>query len=209
VCDFCEELSGCSAGEFGRRHPGAEARVVWADDDFALLPTLGPLTRGHALVVPRPHVTSFAALAETSRRAAERLVMRLALRARACGDDIIWFEHGSSRPGSSGGCGVVHAHLHIVPVRQGWRRPALPPDFAFRRVTAATWLDLPGFDRDYLLIGQLDDVWVAPVARIPSQTLRRWLAPAVGATSWDWRSCGPDPGLAEDVDSLRAATAAA
>jgi len=29
-------------------------------------------------------------------------------------DRAIWFEHGASEPGSALGCGVDHAHLHLI-----------------------------------------------------------------------------------------------
>jgi diadenosine tetraphosphate (Ap4A) HIT family hydrolase len=209
VCDFCEELSGASGGEFAARHPRAGSRVVWADTALALLPTLGPLAPRHALVVPAAHVTAFAALPENARRAAEQLVTHFARVARAGGDDVIWFEHGSSGPGSSGGCGVTHAHLHIVPVPAGWSRPRLPARFAFTRAPANMWLDFPPADSDYLLVGQAEDVWAAPVDWLPSQTLRRWLAPAVGASSWDWRSSLAGPHLHDDLMFLRDVVAAA
>jgi len=208
MCDFCSELSGRDAGEFARRHPDAVSRVAWASPDLAVLPTLGALCSGHVLIVPRTHFTAFACAPEPTRREAEELVRYLAVRERAEGRDLLWFEHGSARPASSGGCGIAHAHIHVVPVPAGWVRPPLPSDPAFTAAGDGEWLDVPGRGSDYLLIGQLADVWVAPVEWIASQALRRWVAPSVGAVEWDWRTSTPDPDLAETVSALRTILAA-
>jgi diadenosine tetraphosphate (Ap4A) HIT family hydrolase len=204
MCDFCNELSGVGGGEFARRHPAIDSRTVWASPELAALPTLGPLTRGHALIVPRAHFTACASMPASLKRQVENLVLAFATRERAAGRDLLWFEHGSAAPGSSGGCGIVHAHLHVLPTPRGWTRPALPGGVAFAAATPRVWLDTPAPDTDYLLVGQVDDVMVAPVDRVPSQMLRQWLAPSLGAAQWDWRDSEPDALLPSALVTLRA-----
>jgi diadenosine tetraphosphate (Ap4A) HIT family hydrolase len=193
MCDFCNELSGADRGEFGRRHPTIHNRTVWVNSDLAVLPTLGPLTRGHSLIVPREHFTACASMPAPVRRQVEDLVLDCATRERAAGRDLLWFEHGAAAPGSSGGCGIVHAHLHLIPTPSGWNRPVLPSEIVFGLANPRRWLDTPAPDTDYLLVGQVDNVCVASIDWVPSQMLRRWLAPSLGAAQWDWRESDPEP----------------
>lgn len=205
MCDFCGELSGKDAGEFARRHPNSGGRAVWVSPDLAVLPTLGPLCDGHALVVPREHFTSFASAPELIRREAEDLVRDLALGERARARDLLWFEHGSAGSSTSGGCGISHAHIHVLPVPLGWARPELPPDFTFVSSRRRDWLDVPAASSDYLLVGRLGEVWAAQVAWLPSQALRKWVAPSLGQAEWDWRESSPDPNLPAATVALREA----
>ncbi|MCI0536339.1 MAG: HIT family protein [Verrucomicrobiales bacterium] len=94
---------------------GLATRIVAQTDNFLALPSVSPLARGHLLILPRSHIPSMTQLAsekfdeflafarEHCRRIEERL------------GSVLVFEHGVGR-GEAGGCGVDHAHLHILPL---------------------------------------------------------------------------------------------
>ncbi len=140
-------------------------------------------------MIPEKHVTAFAAIevnniAELSERLQER-ALRLGPEHRT-----VVFEHGILDSETTG-CGVSHAHWHIVDLEH---RVAL----IFRRHVAQArpfWGKLsPALlsqcRASYLFVWDvLDGEGEAFDGRkCPSQLLRRLLANAVGAKEWDWRA---------------------
>jgi hypothetical protein len=93
--------------------------------------------------------------------------------------------------------------MHALSTAARVPRPALPAGLDWRRIENPEWLGTVPVGSDYLMVGFGDEVWRAPAASVPSQMLRRWLAPVVGARAWDWRSVGPDPDMAGEIDAAR------
>lgn len=101
-CPFCEP----------------EADRVWFDNDLGIvLRDAFPLTQGHVLVVPRRHVARIAELSENEQAALWALVMK----ARTRLDEDIHpdgFNIGVN-DGLAAGQTIPHAHIHIIPRREG------------------------------------------------------------------------------------------
>jgi diadenosine tetraphosphate (Ap4A) HIT family hydrolase len=165
------------------------------------MPSLGALARGHTLLIPQEHHTAFALLPGDMRRRTEHLLDRFEASFKRSGRGMIWFEHGSADDGSSGGCGITHAHIHMVPVDAHWARPPLPDVVAWSTIAQERWLDSVPGPGDYLAVGHQRSVSVAKVSRVESQLLRRWLAASLGAESWDWRS--GEPSVTRLTEALR------
>lgn len=159
--------------------------------EAAVIPTRGALVPEWLLVVPRLPCLSVAEL-DTPRR----------LRLRAIGDEVlarvsdraggaIMFEHGASRLGTSAGCGVDQAHLHVV---------GGPPelfDLIVRQVDEAVWTAVDHADpwsamptqSDYLVVRDWKRAVRAIVTVPTSQRLRRAIAAILGrGNEWDYRS---------------------
>lgn len=88
--------------------------VVLETDDFVLTPTLGSVVPNWLLLWPKqPYLSCLewkgadADLDEVARNALSQLDAPMP-------DNYIWFEHGCAKHGSLTGCGVNHAHLHIL-----------------------------------------------------------------------------------------------
>jgi histidine triad (HIT) family protein len=96
-CPFCEIVAGRAAAAIIRR---------W-DDALAIVP-LDPVVYGHTLVIPKTHVTDFAAdpdvTAATTRRAAE-----------LAGDFPAGAMNLITSRGKAATQSVFHLHLHLVP----------------------------------------------------------------------------------------------
>jgi len=122
-CCFCAELAG-ERTEVHDVYPQLASRLVLETDRFVAMPSLGQLAPGHLLLVPREHVTSFGELDADTRREAQDLYYRLRVGLSRRFSPVVSFEHGSPPGASSGGCGIVHAHVHFVPI--GDRSLALP-----------------------------------------------------------------------------------
>ena len=92
-----------------------ESRIVYQDDIFVVVPTIGPIFKHHILILPKRHIERLSELDHYELVALEKLVATLRCKLSDCGDSVIGFEHGStSEKGAR--CGIYHAHLHMMPV---------------------------------------------------------------------------------------------
>ena len=98
-------------------------RPIWdtildSTRNFVAAPTLGSLVEGWVLIIPKQHKLSISAIrSESERQELNRLISRLSERMeKTWGRSPTIFEHGPSEAGEKIGCGINHAHLHLVPL---------------------------------------------------------------------------------------------
>lgn len=191
-CTLCGELLGeFDLDLFGSlKIDGLDHRTVGETASLILMVTIGPLARGHALVVPKEHVH---AIGDLNARAFEEL--RLVLRAvrdslSVAPGRLVVFEHGEGYDDLPSGSCTTHAHLHVVP--HASYPPRLPnspaPIIPLRSID-----DLRLYRGDqkapYLLTGTYPEtLWLSPVlAPQQCQALRRSFADLQGVEEfWDW-----------------------
>jgi ATP adenylyltransferase len=108
---------------FGAEHD----RPLLARPKWLVAPTIGAIVPNWLLLIPRDPVLNFQMWADLHSRSPTLLLedVRLHLGLRA--DEIIWFEHGPHSAGTSVGCGLDHAHIHIL----------IRPSFSFETFTNA------------------------------------------------------------------------
>lgn len=183
TCDLCKELGAAVAH--------VEGRPRWESLEFVVMPTIGPLSPGHVLLMPCRHVTSFAELSTSETVSAIRVSSELESALERRFGPTIAFEHGSMNVSDAGGCGIDHAHMHFVPVSR--RVSGLPPieDANWRRL-GEDWLgelrELSNSRSPYVYMRSLDGGrFVTPVRSLASQFVRRWVAERIGRVTWDWR----------------------
>ena len=106
-CKFCR----LAAGE---RPLGVVDQPFMESENFLAIPSLGSFIEGWTLIIPRRHVLSLSKFysdeefLDFSKSVAERV--------ESLFGKIIFFEHGPSEHNSLTGCGIDHAHLHLVPL---------------------------------------------------------------------------------------------
>jgi len=98
--------------------PTVLARAIAYHGTVFALDDRYPVTPGHLLIVPRRHVTDWFALTEAERRDAEALLLRLRERFLAGDPEVTGFNVGMNC-GASAGQTVFHAHIHLIPRRDG------------------------------------------------------------------------------------------
>lgn len=116
-CDFCREINSGFIEASMRDLAGCHRRIIHQNETFVVFPSVSPLQVGHLLLVPRRHVTSMIQLYD--QELADLRSIRESMIDRLTGflGPILEWEHGIGT-GKCGGCGIVHAHLHLLPVRQ-------------------------------------------------------------------------------------------
>ena len=77
-----------------------------------------PVTEGHCLIIPRRHAATYFDMNPAEVDAATRLMHRSKARLQAKDSDISGFNIGMNS-GKSAGQSVFHAHIHLIPRRDG------------------------------------------------------------------------------------------
>ena len=167
--------------------------VLFQSPNFVALPTIGSLVEGWLLIATKRHYICMGAL-ENSLAHELCDFKHLVLDAlQNCYGDVATFEHGPSYEQQAVGCGVDHAHLHLVPSKR-----ALKNDLATFYDTTLKWGKVTKTQnpsscfhagKAYLHIEQENDgEYILTDLSIKSQSFRRVVAEHVGQPDqYNWR----------------------
>jgi len=112
ACRYCENIfSKSSMGE-----TGVQDRILFESEHFVAVPTLGSLVEGWLLIVSKQHLICMGDLDPSLLEELIGFKSQVAGAVEFQYGSVAIFEHGPSQPKQSLGCGVDHAHLHIVPI---------------------------------------------------------------------------------------------
>jgi hypothetical protein len=102
---------------------------------------------------------------------------------------VVEFEHGSAAPNRPAGCGVDHAHLHIVPAELNLRDAieAISSQVGHYEWSSVAVKPERIESLDYLYVSDQTGRWISYAPLIQSQVVRRALAAAAGREIWDWK----------------------
>ncbi len=103
-CPFC---SGSITG-----------RIVEGNDTAIAIRDKYPVTRYHTLVMPRRHTPDFFTMTSLERRDAEALVLVMKNKILEKDPSVTGFSLGVNC-GESAGQTIMHAHMHLIPRRDG------------------------------------------------------------------------------------------
>jgi diadenosine tetraphosphate (Ap4A) HIT family hydrolase len=165
---------------------------------FVVTPCIGPLVRGHVIVVSRTHCESLASMGEAAVREYDALAIRLRSAPLLLGDDALEAEHGSTPDDKAGAC-VVHTHVHWLPGMGrfiGEFRRRLPV------IDKANLFDLSS--EPYIFVRNGDERSILGARGLPSQMIRRILCDALGRHDADWTKAPRLDWIEETVEAWRA-----
>jgi diadenosine tetraphosphate (Ap4A) HIT family hydrolase len=194
VCSLCGEFAGSSLALPAQLMPGGvETRILWEGNDWLLIPTIGPLTPGHLLLVPREHyfsvlrcpsevLSEFNGLLEACASKLQSLYRK----------DVMVFEHGMVEGQKNCGACIEHAHLHIAPGPSTFISSATSQFAGWSYRSAITDLIPLIGNSPYMLVGRVKPHTFFGVRQckdhVPSQFLRRKFAEELDEkVDWDWR----------------------
>ena len=162
--------------------------------EVVVVPTLGSIIPDWVLAIPKSRTGNIVQWRDDSRAAPLDIVAEIARRFGREPHSLIWFEHGPATRGSTTGCGVDHAHIHIL----------LQPPFDFssfkkaaKRMSSLHWeedvgnpYDLIKCGTSYLVAGSSgQSILARSVDSAGSQFFRRVIAHLVDkANLWDYRT---------------------
>jgi ATP adenylyltransferase len=185
-CTLCAEL---------RAQTGAAPwnRPLIETTNFVVIPSLGALIEGWVLVVPKEHHISMGALPEQLRAEADELELRTrTLLSDRYGSPIVAFEHGPSASQHGTGCGVDHAHLHLLPLACDLSRyvtPFVPHSLKWHPCNWVERTEAHKSGLDYLYLKPDGARGLIAVSEdFGSQVFRRAIADYLGAADqFSWR----------------------
>jgi len=110
-CRYCENVFSIPSGSEG----GLPDRILFESEHFVAVPTVGSLVEGWLLIITRAHYLCMGALPVGMFVDLDRFKFLVVQAVESNYGPVAIFEHGPSRPKEAVGCGVDHAHLHVVP----------------------------------------------------------------------------------------------
>lgn len=189
-CRYCENILSISPG----REPEVHDCVLCESENFVVVPTLGSLVEGWVLIITKKHLIRIASLQDDHLEELDCLSKRVCHEIMDCYGPVAIFEHGPSRPMQAVGCGVDHAHLHIVPTHSELIRglPSITDqDFEWVEVDGVSGLrSYRDSNKEYLYVEQpVGTACVTTSQGFGSQLFRRVIAHHIGEPChYDWKS---------------------
>jgi len=106
TCRFCNIINGSIYEK--------ENQLIVENNSFFSIASIGALVEGWVLIVPKDHLVSMKDLYCINDFIEFTNTMLASIQSQYSGQ-IIAFEHGPNKCGSTTSCGTNHAHLHLVP----------------------------------------------------------------------------------------------
>lgn len=213
-CEYCTELYQPESSRFrGIYRDALRTRILRESSRFVVMPTIGQMFVGSLLLIPKRHIETLASADAAAQEELCALADHLRRVQRPLGEGVV-FEHGA-RQSSGGGCGIYHAHLHLVPLPRRVTADQMLPGGAAAGTLRQALDGLRAAD-EYLVVEDHDgrtaalDLSAVPHHGYPSQFFRRRLAELLQPdAAWNWRSyTRPERALIETVDFFQNAAVA-
>jgi diadenosine tetraphosphate (Ap4A) HIT family hydrolase len=170
--------------------------ILFESPSFVVLPAVGPLRRGHVMVVSRIHRASLADLERDDIAEYDRLAS--SIRGLPEYADAVEVEHGSTHDGPSGPC-VRHAHIHWLP-ESPFVSPLLQQAVSQKPQPINRLAHIRQFPRPYLFLRTPNQSAVFMVDPLPSQFVRRVICEYLGEDDWDWAVSPREQTIRETID---------
>ena len=103
-CPFCSEE--------------IRSRIITSNGSVFAIEDKYPVTPGHLLIIPYRHTADYFSLTEQERKYAEELLLILQNQIQEDDNTVTGFNVGVNC-GESAGQTVMHAHIHLIPRRDG------------------------------------------------------------------------------------------
>lgn len=185
TCHICSELKLNNPTNFWNI-------PLFESQSFVVLPSLGAIVEGWLLIVPKAH---FICTGEMSDLLISEMIE---LKETICDvldknfGPVVLFEHGPSKVACQIGCGVDHAHLHIVPCDFDLAevaKPFLPSQVEWSKATHQDCKKAFQKGKDYLYIEQhIGQGRIITDQKFESQIFRKAIATQMGMPEmYNWR----------------------
>lgn len=181
---------------------------LFESPNFVVLPSVGALVEGWLLLVPKKHFICMGALPDSVATEVQEMKHIMCSALQQIYGQVCLFEHGPSRANLSVGCGVDHAHLHVVPVEFDLASvviPFFPKDVLWSEAGLEDCRAAFARREDYLYLEQpIGAGHIATHQGFGSQLFRRAIAARIGALNqFNWREYPQLPNVSATIDKVR------
>ena len=201
ACTLCSELGAPTSADRWNE-------PLFESPNFVALPSLGALVEGWILLVSKSHFVSFGAMPSSLIEEMNEFKRFLCAILDQCYGSVVAFEHGPSVASRSVGCGVDHAHLHLVPLLFDLATevsPFLPGNTTWETAGIQECQDAHDRGEDYLYLEQpIGSGRIVTHEQFGSQLFRRAIAMHIGAyNQYNWREYEQLPTVEATIQRLR------
>lgn len=162
--------------------------------DCVVAPTLGAIIPNWLIIVPKSPSLNFLEWKNLHSNNPLRLIQGVTEYLGLEPSDVVWFEHGPSKTGTSVGCGADYAHLHLIfqppfTFAQLIEQAVSSSPFLWNRCAAAMVYDELDDHSSYLVAGSSGDaLYTSDVEGAVSQFFRRAVGEITQAGhTWDYK----------------------
>jgi len=188
LCKFCEK--------FGSSNLSIDPAdtIVFATENFVVTPTVGSIVPGWLLVTPKKHFVCMGAMGDALLNELDDVCSRAEQLLAESFGSTVRFEHGPVSPLRPVGCGIDHAHTHIVATAAdllGTSAKVSQSPLDWARVDRSDAVGLAyALNIPYLFLRDQNGCsWICSSPNIGSQVLRRAVAASVGIPEeFDWKT---------------------
>lgn len=189
-CNLCAELKNEHLlNGFNLKNLFEDEFILYSDNFFSIVPSIGALNDSHILIVPNRHVKNFLSLSNSEKQHLLKILPKIEnYYLEKFQSQVLFFEHGTGFSNRKN-C-IEHAHIHCVLDH----KKVLP---FFLDNLVVTKLSQPFFTDNleltsitqsgYIWFKNNMGEWVGTDKDIKSQYLRYLYKTAIGETGWDWR----------------------
>ena len=200
TCNLCSELESRAS---------AWNQPLFESSNFVALPSLGALVEGWLLLVPKRHFISFGAIPSSMHPEIREFKRYLCTLLSQHYGTIAAFEHGPSMASRTVGCGVDHAHLHLVPIQFDLAAevlPFLPDSITWRGAEIEGCQNAHTRGEDYLYLEQpVGSGRITTHDEFGSQLFRKAIATRLGMhDQYNWHEHQQLATVVATIESVRA-----
>ena len=179
-CNYCDNILN-----FATQKSSCD-EVLFESENFVVTTSLGAFIEGWILIISKRHITSMSQLSAIEMQQLSTLIVDVRERVEQVYGSTVVFEHGSLKPGTHFGCGIDHAHVHIVPFEDS----ILPIinkeliDIRWRELKRIKDIDLEKKPYLFVIDREESNGVISNPDSIPSQFIRRVLAKHLGISEY-------------------------
>ena len=178
-CIFCDVINSNS------KKSQIENTLLYENNDFVIIPAVGPLFPGHALIVSKKHYSNVAQMPTKVVDECISLMNNIKKQSQDIFSNLIFSEHGACSENERGGSCIIHAHLHCIPVSNDQSLNNI--DMFVQEVSITKFSEAQQLNKPYLYIstGGSSKFYISEA--VPSQLIRKIIYSNNRRTDWDWR----------------------
>ena len=154
--------------------------ILGRNEEFIIVPALGPLVIGHVLAISAAHTDGLKYLQASVQRSYEELSVKIHRYCRDLGDTVLEAEHGARSTSLRGPC-IRHTHVHILP-RLGTATTLFENKHNLSTVDGER---LNATD-SYLWVSNGRHIRTYDASRIVGQQIRQTIGNYLKVDDWDW-----------------------
>lgn len=201
-CSICEELKGRTGTNLSSllETKGIRNAIFSSNDDFVIIPSIGPLIIGHSLLVTKNHECGIFTSINQQKLENMYSILKTFIKMFPLTNSIskptfLCFEHGTTvKDPARVHCSTIHAHLHLVPLESATLK-RINEDLkirGFKNFSTQKILQ-NAFFGDYIIVFQANegDLMAECLSyqhdNIESQLLRKIIAHHLDIVEWNWQ----------------------